>query len=101
MVGGTVLVVEHETPVRAYLEQQLADDGFEVLSTDRAKAALELVEQARPSLVLLDAVLPDASGFEVCSRLRQVRQGEGNCSGLPGILRLLGFVISGAGPAMR
>ena len=68
MVGGTVLVVEHETPVRAYLEQQLADDGFEVLSTDRATAALELVEQARPSLVLLDAVLPDASGFEVCSR---------------------------------
>ena len=59
MVGGTVLVVEHETPVRAYLEQQLADDGFEVLSTDRAKVALELVEQARPSLVLLDAVLPD------------------------------------------
>ena len=47
MVGGTVLVVEHETPVRTYLEQQLADDGFEVLSTDRAKAALELVEQAR------------------------------------------------------
>ena len=59
MVGGTVLVVEHEAPVRAYLEQQLADDGFEVLSTDRATAALELVEQARSSLVLLDAVLPD------------------------------------------
>ena len=44
MVGGTVLVVEHEAPVRAYLEQQLADDGFEVLSTDRATAAFELVE---------------------------------------------------------
>jgi len=75
MVGGTVLVVEHEAPVRAYLEQQLADDGFEVLSTDRATAALELVEQARPSLVLLDAVLPDASGFEVCSRLREGEPG--------------------------
>jgi DNA-binding response OmpR family regulator len=49
MIGGTVLVVEHETPVRAYLEQQLADDGFEVLATDRATAAFELVEQARPS----------------------------------------------------
>src|SRR5215211_7919452 len=75
MVGGTVLVVEHETPVRAYLEQQLADDGFEVLATDRATAALELVEQARPSLVLLDAILPDASGFEVCSRLREGEPG--------------------------
>jgi len=62
MVGRTVLVVEHDTPVRAYLEQQLADDGFEVLATDRATAALELVEQARPSLVLLDAILPDGKG---------------------------------------
>ncbi|MEO8290563.1 MAG: response regulator transcription factor [Gaiellaceae bacterium] len=75
MVGGTVLVVEHESPVRAYLEQQLADDGFEVLSTDRCTAALELVEQARPQLVLLDAVLPDGSGFELCSRLREGEPG--------------------------
>ncbi|HEX5469861.1 MAG TPA: response regulator transcription factor [Gaiellaceae bacterium] len=71
MVAGTVLVVEHETPVRAYLEQQLADDGFDVLATDRAAAALELVERAKPNLVLLDAVLPDGSGFEVCGRLRE------------------------------
>ena len=41
------------------LEQQLAEDGFEVLSTDRCTAALDLVEEMRPSLVLLDAVLPD------------------------------------------
>jgi DNA-binding response OmpR family regulator len=75
MMGGTVLVVEHETPVRTYLEQQLADDGFEVLSTDRCTSALELVEQAKPSLVLLDAVLPDGSGFEVCSRLREGEPG--------------------------
>jgi hypothetical protein len=54
-------VVEHETPVRVYLEQQLADDGFEVLSTDRCTSALELVEQVRPNLVLLDAVSTTAS----------------------------------------
>jgi CheY-like chemotaxis protein len=45
--------------LRVYLEQQLADDGFEVLSTDRCTAALDLVEEMRPSLILLDAVLPD------------------------------------------
>jgi DNA-binding response OmpR family regulator len=75
MMSGTVLLVEHETPVRAYLEQQLADDGFDVLATDRCKAALELVEQVKPSLVLLDAVLPDGSGFEVCGRLREGEPG--------------------------
>jgi DNA-binding response OmpR family regulator len=70
MAGEAVLVVEREEPVRAFLEQQLSDDGFEVLSADEARRALELVEQAHPDLVLLDAVLPDASGFEVCARLR-------------------------------
>ena len=59
MTESTVLVVENETPVRAFLEQQLTDDGFDVLSAARAAEALELVETASPALVLLDAVLPD------------------------------------------
>ncbi len=70
MAGEAVLVVEQEAPIRAFLEQQLTDDGFEVLSAEEGRKALELVERAQPDLVLLDAVLPDASGFEVCSRLR-------------------------------
>lgn len=75
MAGEAVLVVEREAPVRAFLEQQLTDDGYEVLSTERARQALELVEEARPDLVLLDAVLPDGSGFELCSRLREGEPG--------------------------
>jgi DNA-binding response OmpR family regulator len=75
MVTGTVLLVEHEGPVRAYLEQQLADDGFDVLAADVSAAALDLAEEVKPDLVLLDAVLPDASGFELCSRLREGEPG--------------------------
>jgi two-component system phosphate regulon response regulator PhoB len=75
MVGGTVLLVEHEGPVRRYLEQQLADDGFDVLAAEQGGAALDLAEDAKPDLVLLDAVLPDASGFELCSRLREGEPG--------------------------
>ena len=67
----TVLLVEPESPVRAFLEQQLTEDGFDVLSTARANDALELVGSARPKLVLLDAVLADGSGFEVMSRIRE------------------------------
>lgn len=65
-----VLVVEREELTREFLSQQLVDDGFDVLAADRATAALELVESARPDLVLLDSVLPDSSGLELCSRLR-------------------------------
>jgi DNA-binding response OmpR family regulator len=75
MPGEAVLVVETEEPTREFLAQQLTDDGFEVFAADRAGRALELVEAARPALVLLDAVLPDASGFEVCRRLRQGEPG--------------------------
>jgi DNA-binding response OmpR family regulator len=75
MSREAVLVVEDEVPTRAFLEQQLADDGFEVLAAEGAGEALELVEAARPDLVLLDATLPDGSGFEVCSRLREGEPG--------------------------
>jgi hypothetical protein len=58
-MGEAVVVVEHEEPTREFLARQLADDGFEVFATDRAAAALALVEERRQDLVLLDAVLPD------------------------------------------
>lgn len=69
-MGEAVLLVEEEAPMREHLSRQLADDGFEVVAADRAAEALALVESERPDLVLLDAVLPDGSGFEVCGRLR-------------------------------
>lgn len=70
MPGEQVLVVEQEAPTRAFLEQQLADDGFHVLAAEAARPALDLLERARPDLVLLDTALPDGSGLDVCSRLR-------------------------------
>jgi DNA-binding response OmpR family regulator len=75
MAREAVLVVEQEERVRSFLEQQLPDDGFDVLSTEEGRRVLELVERARPDLVLLDAVLPDASGFELCARLRMGEPG--------------------------
>ncbi len=73
MAGEAVLLIEDEAPTRAFLEQQLTEDGFDVVSADRGGRALELLEQGAPDLVVLEAVLPDASGFELC---RRVREGE-------------------------
>jgi DNA-binding response OmpR family regulator len=71
MAESTIVLVENEPAIRSFLEQQLTDDGFDVLSAARIGEALELVETAAPALVLLDAVLPDGSGFDLCSRLRE------------------------------
>jgi DNA-binding response OmpR family regulator len=73
MAGEAVLLVEDEVPARAFLERHLTEDGFEVVSADRAGHALELLERSAPDLVLLDVGLPDGSGFELC---RVVREGE-------------------------
>jgi DNA-binding response OmpR family regulator len=75
MSRDSVLLVEDKRETRTYLEQQLTDDGFDVVAADRGVRALELVERAAPDLVLLDVVLPDASGFELCRRLRQGEPG--------------------------
>jgi DNA-binding response OmpR family regulator len=71
MAESTIVLVENEPATRSFLEQQLTDDGFDVLSAARMGEALELVETASPALVLLDAVLPDGSGFDLCARLRE------------------------------
>jgi DNA-binding response OmpR family regulator len=81
-----VLLVEREAPMRDHLSRQLSDDGFTVLAAGRAATALELVESERPDLVLLDAVLPDASGFDVCGRLREGEPGRGWDRGVPVIM---------------
>jgi two-component system, OmpR family, phosphate regulon response regulator PhoB len=73
MAGTAVLLVENEVVTRAFLEQQLTDDGYDVVAVDQGGDALELLERADPDLVLLDVGLPDASGFELC---RRVREGE-------------------------
>lgn len=86
MAGEAVLLVEDEAPARAFLERHLTEDGFEVVSADRAGRALELLERSDPDLVLLDVGLPDGSGFEVCRRLREGEAGRGRNRDIPVIL---------------
>jgi DNA-binding response OmpR family regulator len=75
MTGPAVLLVENELVTRSFLEQQLADDGFDVVAVDQGVDALALLERAEPDLVLLDVGLPDASGFELCRRMREGEPG--------------------------
>jgi DNA-binding response OmpR family regulator len=75
MTGPAVLLVENELVTRSFLEQQLADDGFDVVAVDQGVDALALLERAEPDLILLDVGLPDASGFELCRRMREGEPG--------------------------
>ena len=70
-----VLLAEPEGETRVFLERHLTSDGFQVVGATAAGEALELAERARPALVLLGAGLEDASGLDVCRRLREGEPG--------------------------
>jgi DNA-binding response OmpR family regulator len=68
--GASILVVEDDEQIAELMRDFLEAEGFHVrlaASGDETRARLE---QARPDLVLLDVMLPDESGFEICRRLR-------------------------------
>ena len=65
-----VLVVEDEVDISDSLAYALRASGYEVLVADRGTLALEALDTFLPDLVLLDLMLPDMSGIDICRRLR-------------------------------
>jgi two-component system response regulator RegX3 len=66
----TILMVEDERSITEPLAEALAREGFDTEVADTAARARELAERAEPDLVLLDVMLPDGSGYDVCRDLR-------------------------------
>lgn len=66
-----ILLVDDE-PQNLYLMAELLDlEGYRTQSAESGAAALDLAQADCPALVLLDVMMPDMNGFEVCDRLRQ------------------------------
>ena len=67
---GTVLVVDDEPDIRNLLSINLRREGFQVLAAENGTEALRLAKLQPLTLVVLDLMLPDIQGTEVCRRLR-------------------------------
>jgi DNA-binding response OmpR family regulator len=65
-----ILLIEDDSDLVALLRYNLEKEGFHCLDAQTCKDALELCRQSRPDLVLLDIMLPDCDGFEICKRIR-------------------------------
>jgi two-component system response regulator MprA len=65
-----ILIVDDEPAVRDALQLALSCDGYDVDSAVNGREALELVEFSCPDAVVLDVLMPQLSGLEVCRRLR-------------------------------
>lgn len=73
MNKGKVLVVDDEPQIRSILEMYLAENEYDVLTAGDGQSALEAVERDMPDAVVLDVMLPDMDGLEVCRMIRKKR----------------------------
>jgi DNA-binding response OmpR family regulator len=71
--GQTVLVVEDEASIASFVALYLKNAGYTVKAVANGTDALAQVEAEQPALIVLDLMLPDMDGIEVCRRIRQRR----------------------------
>lgn len=66
-----ILLVDDEPVNLIVLEELLVSEGYQTISASCGEEALEIANKSQPNLILLDVMMPDMDGFEVCDRLRQ------------------------------
>lgn len=66
-----VLVVDDEIPIQRIVKFNLEKEGYEVFVADDGKKALESVKQNKPDIILLDVMMPELDGYEVCKILKK------------------------------
>ena len=66
-----IAVIEDERDLQAVLDYNLRQAGYEVIQAVRGNDGLALVREKRPDLVILDLMLPDVSGTEICKALKR------------------------------
>src|SRR5438128_5217977 len=66
-----VLIVDDDPDVIRLVTYNLSHAGFQTISTTAGREALEIVQKQPPDLIVLDLMLPDVDGMEVCRTLRQ------------------------------
>ncbi len=70
MTKGRILVVEDDFDISNMLQLYFKSLGYEVYIAPRGSEALDLTRQKLPNVIVLDIMLPDIDGYEVCRRLR-------------------------------
>ena len=65
-----ILIVEDEKKIARFLELELLHEGYEVHTAHDGRTGLDMALSLQPDLMILDLMLPELSGIEVCRRLR-------------------------------
>jgi two-component system KDP operon response regulator KdpE len=72
MGTAKILIVDDDTTLLRFLSDYLTREGYEARTADRGQTALRAFYEERPSLVILDVMMPGMDGWEVCARMREL-----------------------------
>jgi len=70
MTGELILLVDDEPNIIELAQLYLKREGYRIITASNGKAALNAVEKERPALMVLDVMMPEVDGLEVCRTLR-------------------------------
>jgi DNA-binding response OmpR family regulator len=75
-MGDVVLIADDDGDILRFVSLNLRLEGFDVVTAQDGEEALAKALDLRPSLILLDTIMPCLNGYEVCARLRRDERGE-------------------------
>lgn len=67
-----ILLVDDEEDILEFLSYNLIKDGFEILTANNGAKGLALAKKHKPDLVILDVMMPEMDGVDVCQRIREL-----------------------------
>ena len=66
-----ILVVEDEEDMLSVMDLRLTSTGYEVVLAENCQQAMERFRESHPDLVMLDIMLPDGNGFDLCKQMKE------------------------------
>ena len=70
-MNGKIFIIEDETSIIKLVQHNLEKEGFIVSSSENGNEGLKQLKKFEPNLLLLDWMLPDLSGIEICKHIRK------------------------------
>lgn len=71
---NTILIIEDDESIREILSYSLKVEGFNIIEASSGKVGLEIIENNKIELIILDLMLPDVSGFDICKKISLVHK---------------------------
>lgn len=67
-----ILLVDDENDILEFVSYNLSKEGFQVLTCNNGKEAIQLAKKENPDLIILDVMMPEMDGIETCQELRSI-----------------------------